>query len=115
MRTGVVLLVALVLAAPGAAVGGTLPYWPLGKALRMLDDTRLRVGSRLVRIDSATTLCAGYGASIRRDGVRRWRHFACTYTTFTKTGVDRDVDFRLHVLSARRFSISDAYWVGGGR
>jgi hypothetical protein len=62
------------------------------------DDARVRVGARVVRIDRASTLCSGEGASRRRSGVRRWRHFLCTYTTSTPRGVGCDLEFRVHVL-----------------
>jgi hypothetical protein len=111
MRAGVV-LIALVLAAP-AAVDAAVPYWSIGKVLRRVDGVAIRVGTRKVRVESDSTLCSGYGTSIRRSRLRLWRHFNCTYTTFTKAGVDRDLDFRLHVRSVRRFSISDAHWISG--
>ena len=81
----------------------------------MIDGTRTSVQGRSVRIESESTLCSGEGASIRRRGVRMWRRFACTFTTFTKRGVDRDIDFRLRVVSARRFVLYDAHWVGATR
>jgi hypothetical protein len=111
-----ILLSALLLAAGApAAVPASTAYWPLAKAMRMLDGTRVRVGSRVVRIRSETTLCAGEGASIRRRGVRRWSRFTCTYTTFTRQGLDRDLDFRIRVTGARRFTIVDAHWVRAPR
>jgi hypothetical protein len=113
MRTGVVLALVLLLFAAASAAQAGVPYWSVTKVLRRIDGARIHVGTRTVRIDSDTALCAGRGPSIRRDGVRRWRRFACTYTTFTKSGVDRDVDFRVRVLGTTRFAISDAHWVGG--
>ena len=56
-------------------------------------------------------MCAGQGASVRLRGVRMWRRFACTYTTFTKAGVDRDIDFNVEIRTATHFVVSDAYWV----
>jgi hypothetical protein len=85
------------------------------KVLRRIDGAKARVGTRTLLIDSETTLCAGRGPSIRRNGVRVWRRFVCTYTTFTKSGVDRDLDFRVLVLSARRYVILDAHWVQAPR
>ena len=111
VRRGVV-LIALLLAAPTAAEAA-LPYWSIGKVLRRVDGASIRVGGRAVRVESDSTLCSGYGTSIRRGRLRMWRHFNCTYTTFTKAGVDRDLEFRLHVRGVRRFSISDAHWVSG--
>jgi hypothetical protein len=111
MRFGVVVLVlSLALAAP-AAGRALRSYWPMAKLMRAIDDVRVRVGTRVVRIHSETTLCSGEGASIRRRGVRMWSRFSCTYTTFTKLGVDRDLDFHVRVIGTRRFAITDAHWV----
>jgi hypothetical protein len=90
-----------------------VPHWSISKVLRRVDGATVRVGLRKVRIDSESTLCSGYGSSIRRGRVGLWRHFNCTYTTFTRRGVDRDLEFRLHVRSATRFTLSDAHWVSG--
>jgi hypothetical protein len=114
VRAAVVFALALLFVAP-AAPGPTISYWSVGKVLRRLDGTSIVVGARSVRIHSETTLCAGEGVSVRRSGVRMWRHFACTYTTFTGGSVDRDLDFRLHVRSAQRFVVSDAHWITGSR
>jgi hypothetical protein len=113
MRTGVVLLSLWLLLALPAVGDAAVPYWSIGKVLRRLDGTAVQVASRKIRIDSDTTLCGGYGESIRRAGVRMWRHFHCTYTTFTRALVDRDLEFRLHVRDATRFSITNAHWVRG--
>lgn len=90
-------------------------YWTLAKEMRMIDNARIRVGSRVVRVHTATTLCSGDGRMIRRDGFRRWKHFMCTFTTFGPRGVDRDLDFRVHVLGKWRFLITDAHWIGETR
>jgi hypothetical protein len=113
MRPGVVLVVLSLAVAPTAA-GGTASHWSVAKVLRRLDGARVHVGTRTVRLNGATTLCAGRGASIRSDGVRRWRRFICTYTTFTRAG-DRDLDFRVVVRSATRYRIYDAHWVLASR
>jgi hypothetical protein len=114
MRAGVV-LVALALVAAAAstadAAQSAVPFWSMDKVLRKLDGDWVRVGSRRVKIHSETTLCSGRGASVRRNGVRMWRRFLCTYTTFTKAGVDRDLEFRVRVLSRTRYALWDAHWV----
>jgi hypothetical protein len=116
MRAGVVLVaLALVLAAAPSAALASAPHWSMMKVLARLDGARIHVGSRTLRIDSDTTLCAGKGPAIRRDGVRKWRGFLCTYTTFTKSGADRDIDFRVRVLGRLRYQIYDAHWVRGIR
>jgi hypothetical protein len=119
VRAGVVLIGLLLAMAPAAvapaATSGTASYWSVAKLLRRLDGARIHVGSRTVRVNSETSLCAGRGTSIRRDGVRRWRRFMCTYTTFTRGGVDRDLDFRVVVRSRTRYSIYEAHWVLAAR
>jgi hypothetical protein len=112
MRAGVVLVALLIAAAPAWAA--PVRYWSTTKVLGRLEGAKVTVGARTVRVRSATTLCAGQGTSIRRHGVRLWRSFACTYTTFTKAGVDRDLDFRVRVRSATRFTIWGVHWVPRG-
>ena len=109
MRRGLTLAAAL-LAVTTPAAAGTW-YWPVAKVMRVLDGTRVRVGTATVRIQSETTLCSGQGRSIRRSGVRRWNRFACTYTTFNGRVVGRDLEFRVLVRGQRRFRIVDAQWV----
>jgi hypothetical protein len=116
VRTGVVLAAVVLLTAIAAGTcAAATPYWSLGKVLRKLDGRAIQVGTRTVRVNSETTLCAGEGASIRRRRVRMWRHFACTYTTFTRAGADRDIDFRVQVRGTSRFAVTDAHWVRGTR
>lgn len=81
--------------------------------MRLLDDKRVRVGAQVVRVDVETTLCSGEGPATRRGGVRVWRHFRCTFTTFIGLRPGRDVEFRAHPLDARRIAITDARWVAG--
>jgi hypothetical protein len=102
------------LAAPAAAHDAPF-FWSVAKVMRMADDARVRVGNTTVRIDEATTLCSGQGLWRRRNGVRRWRHFACTYSIITRQGVGRDLEFHVHVLGVRRFAITNARWVSGRR
>jgi hypothetical protein len=109
VRAGVVLITAVLLAAPAAEAA--VPYWSIGKVLRRLDGSAVRVGARNVRVDEESTLCSGYGTSVRRGRLRMWRHFNCTYTMFTKAGLDRDLEFRVHVRGAKRFALSDAHWI----
>jgi hypothetical protein len=114
VRAAVVLAVLLISATPVAAQTYAR-FWSVDKVMRKLDGDRIRVGTRTVRVHRETTLCAGRGVSIRRDGMRRWRRFLCTYTTFTKSGVGRDVDFRVRVLSRTRYAVYDAHWVSAAR
>jgi hypothetical protein len=115
MRLGVALIVAsITLTAPAAAVD-VRAYWPHARLMRAIDNAPIHIRDRVLRVDRETTLCAGLGASRRVRGIRRWRLFACTYTTFAKQGVDRDLDFRVRVVDAQRFTISDARWVPASR
>ena len=113
LRHGVVLLLlAFVLTAPAAAHERGA-FWPATKAMRTIDDVRVRVGSTVVRVKVETTLCSGEGRVIRRRGLRAWKHFRCTFTAFTASGPGRDVEFRVHALDARRIAITDARWIVG--
>jgi hypothetical protein len=116
MRLGVVCLIGLLLLAlaPGWAQAAPAP-WSVSKVMRMIDKTRVRVGERVLRIESESTLCSGSGRAVRRKGVRMWWRFDCTYTTFTRVGVDRDLDFGVRVTGARRFVITNARWVDATR
>ena len=111
VRLAALFAAALLVAGTPAAARPATSFWSTAKVLRWIDGVHIRVGTRRVRLDGETTLCSGQGVSVRRRGVRLWRQFACTYTVFTRGFVDRDLDFRLHVLSATRFSVTDAHWV----
>jgi hypothetical protein len=105
-----IILGSLALTLPAAAHDRPF-FWSLPKVMRTIDDVRVRAGTSVVRINAETALCAGEGTSRRRRGVRRWRHFLCTYTTMTPRGIGRDVEFRVHVLGVRRSAITDVRWV----
>src|SRR5512133_1060355 len=115
MRIGVTLIAAIwfAFAAPAGAVDDR--YWPISKLMRAIDRAPVSVQGRSVRVDTDTTLCTGRRDSRRIRGVRAWRSFACTFTMFTRAGVDRDLDFRVRTLGARRFVITDPHWVGETR
>jgi hypothetical protein len=115
MRLGVCVVLSLFALVAPVTAEASVAYWSVRKVMRMIDGTRISVRGRIVRIETESTLCSGEGASIRRRGIRMWHRFACTFTTFTKGGVDRDIDFRLRVVSARRFVVYDAHWVGATR
>ena len=105
-------MVLLTMATPAAAhTGGA--FWPVAKVMRAIDDARIRVGTKVVRVDSDTTLCSGEGRARLRKGVRTWTHFRCTFSTFTAGGPGRDIEFRLHALDARRFATTSARWTPG--
>jgi hypothetical protein len=88
--------------------------WPVERLMRAIDGARLRVDGRSVPVDSATALCSGRGSPVVRSGVRRWRAFDCTYTTF-KGGIDRDVEFRVAVVGPNGYSVVSSDWVGTER
>ena len=82
--------------------------------MRAVDEARVRVGTTVVRVKVETTLCSGEGRMMRRRGLRTWKHFRCTFTTFTPSGaVGRDLEFRVHALEVRRIAITDARWIVG--
>ena len=110
-----VLVSASLVIAPPVAGAVLAAYWPMTKVMRSIDDVRVRVGTRVLRIHSETTLCSGLGRPIRRRGIRMWSRFSCTYTTFTSKGVDRDLEFRVDILSTKRFAIRDVHWVTASR
>jgi hypothetical protein len=115
MRIGVGFAVVLLLLATLAEARTMETYWPVARVMRTIDHVRVRVGERTVRIESDTTLCSGVGRRVKRRSIRMWNRFACTYTVFTNSSVDRDVEFRVHVLGPRRFVIRDAHWVAATR
>jgi hypothetical protein len=100
----------IVLLAPAGA-GAAVPRWSLGELMRALDGRPVVVGGRTVRVQTESTLCGGEGSSVRVNGVRRWSRFACTFTTFGPSGIERDVDFRVAVVDRRRLRITSAAWV----
>jgi hypothetical protein len=111
MRLGIgVVLSLLVLLTATTAQGADSRYWSLQKVMRKIDEMQIRVNQRVVRVESDSALCSGEGASIRRGGVRMWRRFACTFTTFTKRGIGRDLEFRLRMTSATRVVVFDVRW-----
>ena len=113
VRLGVVLILLLfALAAPAAAhTGGA--FWSVAQVMSAIDDARIRVGTKVVRVDGDTTLCSGEGRAKLRRGARTWTHFRCTFSTFTARGPGRDVEFRFHALDSRRIATTSARWIAG--
>jgi hypothetical protein len=94
------------LLAPSVEAHARAPMWSLGAVLSRIDGARITVGSWSARVQTTSTLCNGEGSGKRWLGMRHWRHFTCTWTVFDrKGGVDRDVTFRVHTLTARRYLI----------
>jgi hypothetical protein len=90
-------------------------YWTVDRMMRELDTTRVELKARAIRVETESTLCSGEGAPIRRGGTRMWRRFACTFTSFDRQGVDRDLEFRVRITGATRFVVRDAHWIGAAR
>jgi hypothetical protein len=88
-------------------------HWPMAKVMRAIDGVRIRAGSRVVRVQAETTLCSGEEPPVRRKATRSWERFRCTFTSFRASVPERDLEFRVHPLGPRRFSISGARWIGG--
>jgi hypothetical protein len=103
-----VVLVVLLAPSPAAAAA---PGWPLTRVMRALDGRRVPVAGKTVRIEAESTLCGGQGRAIRVDGVRRWARFACTFTSFGRRGIERDLDFRVTVVAGRHLRVGSAAWV----
>ena len=107
-------LAALSLATPGAAAAHAGPWhWSFQKVMNRIDEKRITVEKRVVRIDSETTLCTGLGPAVRQRRIRTWKHFACTYSVFVAGGGIYDCDFRVHVLGTRKYVITNASWTSG--
>lgn len=100
--------VACTLPEAAGAHAGT-PMWSVAWAIKRIDGAKVAVGRWSGHVQSATTLCSGEGRSRRWARVGHWRQFTCTWTVFDRKGrVDRDVTFRVHTLTMRRFAITDA-------
>jgi hypothetical protein len=99
----------VVLAGAGSAHRGA-PVWSLPVLMSRLDGARVVIGAWSRRVQPATTLCSGTGRGRMWGGQRHWRHFVCTWTVFEGGGVGRDVAFRVHTVSPRRFVITSAHF-----
>jgi hypothetical protein len=83
--------------------------WTLQLVMSRIDGATVPVERWHGRIQSATTLCNGEGRGAMWAGARHWRHFTCTWTVFRNGSViDRDVSFRVHAVTKKRFVISSA-------
>ena len=83
--------------------------WSLPLLLSRIDGARVKIGRWSARVQGTSTLCSGEGRGSVWSRMRHWRHFTCTWTVFDqKVGVDRDVTFRVHTLTVRRYLITDA-------
>jgi hypothetical protein len=101
------LVATALLAAPEARTHETRSAWPYRTLIARIDGKRVRLPDRRIRVNRDLVICSGEGTSIRRGGVRRWKHFTCTQTLFRR-GVDRDITFRVHVLDRTHCLITNA-------
>jgi hypothetical protein len=113
VRLGVVLILLSLVAATPVEAHTRGAHWPVAKTMRTIEGVRVRVLSKVVRIDTETTLCSGRGRATRRQGVRTWTHFDCTFTTFRRGLPGRDLEFRVHALDSRRIAITSPRWIIG--
>jgi hypothetical protein len=100
--------VAAALPAHGAHAHAGAPGWSVPWLLARVDGGRVSVGSWSGRVQSSSTLCSGEGLGRRWAGMRHWRHFTCTWTVIGRRGAARDVTFRVHALTMRRYRITDS-------
>ena len=101
--------VAAALPAQGAHAHDGTPEWSVPWLLARIDRAHVSVGSWSGRVQAPSTLCSGEGRGRRWAGMRHWRHFTCTWTVFDGKGAgDRDVTFRVHTLTMRRYRITNA-------
>lgn len=100
------LVLAVLALAPEARTHDTRSAWPYRTLIGRIAGTPVMLPDRRIRVDPDLVICSGEGKSIRRGGVRRWKHFTCTQTLF-RNGVDRDVTFRVHILNRVRFVITN--------
>jgi hypothetical protein len=99
------------LIAQAGAAAAPAGFWTLGKTMQRLDGMRVRVGQRLIRLETPTLLCSGVGRAFRQDGVRRWQRFHCTYVVFIH-GRTYDCEFRAVVVRGQRLSLRAPRWIG---
>jgi hypothetical protein len=102
------LVLAVLAVAPEARTHDTQSAWPYRILIARIAGHSLAPLGRRIRVDRDLVICSGDGRPIRRRGVRRWKHFTCTQTLFDRSGLDRDITFRVHVLDRTRFRITDA-------
>jgi hypothetical protein len=101
------LILAVLALVPEARAHDTSSAWPYGIVIARIAGHYVTPRGHRIRVDRDLVICSGDGAAIRRGGVRRWKHFTCTQTLFDRSGVDRDITFRVHVLDRTRFIITN--------
>lgn len=104
----VTLVLAVLAFAPDARAHDTRSAWPYRTLIVRIAGKPVTLPNRRIRIDRDLVICSGEGRPVRKGGAPRWKHFTCTQTLFDRSGVDRDITFRIHVLDRIRFLITDA-------
>mgnify|MGYP003288706964 CR=1 FL=1 len=104
-------LAAVVLAGASAASAHPGPWYRSERdVLQRIAGTVIRVEGKRVRI-SLTVTCMGEGRRLVRRGVDRWKHFSCVQPVLFPPGgglAGPDALFRVHVVGARRFRVTNA-------
>jgi hypothetical protein len=100
-------VLAMLVFAPTARPHDTRWAWPYATLTLRLAGQSVRLPNRSVRADRDLVICNGEGRPVWLAGVPRWKHFTCTQTLFTRSGVGRDVTFRVHVLGRTRLLVTD--------
>jgi hypothetical protein len=95
-------------AASSASAHRHAPRWTVPWLMKRISGATVHVGTWKGRVEAQSTLCSGEGPAVRWGGIGHWRHFMCTWTTFAPGGISRDVTFRVHTITARRFLITNA-------
>jgi hypothetical protein len=106
----VLAVLAVAVAPPAASPHIGTPRWSMTTLMTRLDGARVTIGSWRGRVRTESTLCSGEGTGVRWNGVRHWRHFICTWTTFRAGGLDRDVTFRVHTLTRSLYVLTSAHF-----
>jgi hypothetical protein len=85
-------------------------YWSERDVVKRIVGTVITVERKRVRISEPVT-CLGQGRRVVRRGTDRWKHFSCIQSILFPRGggvAGADVLFRVHVVGARRFLITNA-------
>jgi hypothetical protein len=109
-RLAAVVAVAVLVGASSASAHRGSWYWSQSEVAKRIAGTVIKVEGKRVRISSPFT-CVGEGRGVVRRGVYRWKHFSCVQPILFPRGgglAGPDVLFRVHVVGARRFRVTDA-------
>jgi hypothetical protein len=105
-----VLAVAVLAGASPASAHPGRWYWSERDVVKRIVGTVIKVEGKRIRISSPIT-CGGEGRRVVRRSVYRWKHFSCIQPILFPRGgglAGPDVLFRVHVVGARRFRITNA-------